>query len=164
MISLIRCGTSTSCLWPAYNYLDEPYRNPKGLPETLDFSEGIPGILEQDVVFSAYTCSITFDPLLDPVFSPFTHDWYDKTIIEKWINKHHDCPQTRRPLYKQDLHQMPELKKLLKSRCDHYKTTGMISKDTLINSRLSYKPLPPLTFSKKLMMKEQLLFKTGVKL
>jgi hypothetical protein len=73
--------------------------------EEKEGEEGEKG--EEEGVFpsnflEAFCCPITQEIMQDPVMTKYGHT-YERSEIEKWIDKHHNDPLTKKPLEKSDL-------------------------------------------------------------
>ena len=88
----------------------------------------IPDVLENDDIFSRYTCPITSRPIRDPVGDPTTRNaggmtLYERPAIVTWLQTHNSCsPSTNRPLNVASLVEQPFVKALIEDRLRYYST------------------------------------------
>ena len=60
----------------------------------------------------AFLCPISQDIMEDPVMTKYGHT-YERSVIEKWIDKYHYDPLTKKPLEKSDLFPNYNMKNLI---------------------------------------------------
>ncbi|PIS02056.1 MAG: hypothetical protein COT85_07925 [Chlamydiae bacterium CG10_big_fil_rev_8_21_14_0_10_42_34] len=94
--------------------------------ENVDFRQlpTIPLPLHQDALFSQFICSITQEPIRDPVRDPTGGNatiLYERIAITNWLRINETSPHTRQPLRVENLVECPALKLIIDERLEmHY--------------------------------------------
>ncbi|MGL4539603.1 MAG: U-box domain-containing protein [Candidatus Rhabdochlamydia sp.] len=129
------------------NYEQE---DPREVLNLLDFST-IPPFLHNDEVIKKYICSITLQPIRDPVQDPTTESCenpilYERTAIKNWLEIRGKSPVTQKELTLDSLIPKPDIKRIIDMRLQFHQEnmdTYLIERATLTQNNLttSNKPL-----------------------
>lgn len=103
------------------SWLENYRKEEESRPLNLLALPTIPTPLEDDIVFSRYVCSITHEPVRDPVGDPNGHALYERAAIMEWLNRGNNrSPVTQQAMTSRDLIEKPILRRLIDRRLKYH--------------------------------------------